>query len=1060
MLEGMTAPSEFNIRVICRFRPMSDVERKANISSITKFPQSSDDTVFVGGRVYVFDKVFGPNVSQRKVYDEAARQIVADILNGYNGTIFAYGQTASGKTHTMEGSLEDDDQQGIIPRIVSDIFDHIYSMSDNLQFQIKVSYFEIYMDKIRDLLNTNKNNLAVHEDKNRVPYVKGCTERFVASPEEVFEAIEEGKANRHVAVTNMNEHSSRSHSVFLIDVKQENLETDKKLTGRLYMVDLAGSEKVSKTGAEGSTLDEAKNINRSLSALGNVIAALADGTKSHVPYRDSKLTRILQESLGGNARTTVIICCSMTAFNECETKSTLYFGQRAKMIKNTVIVNEEVTAEEWKRRYDREHERVVRLRGQMAACERELLRWRSGQQVDESQMVDFQYCDSTIDESISSDSTMARFTPTSTAADQNLANHKKSANSRPRTNNYHLPSEHNIGGSSITDDERVLIVEKQCDALYRRLDEKDDDINQLEQRLNLSNQKQTESEDVILQLREQNQHVLNELALMQSENSKMREEIRELLSALQELAVKCDQKTVERNAEADKADVAIAENRTLTDQLTMTTNELNQLKGDTSYRRDYLQEVMDEIKKEFDEVLKECLNKGEDNGSVNISFQPCYLDELHSGNDVDSTDRVPTNLDSSSERAARSCKLACGQIKMEMKHMHERLELCNSKLAGANSTIAAQKNRIEENNSRIRDLTARLARVKDAKEDVESQLKALEQSNLCSAGNTDKGSSTQAALDSQATITRLECELSDKRKAIDEYKERASVLLAANQDLQEKISDISEQYNKKVEEADELLRYRKKQERSKSELLALESIVASELANLQQIRKIFVDNMRKRAQMTQVTSDQMVCISKRKNSASGVDPTTVRESPTQTDETAKSLSNESNAIADSPCELTAEQSVNGRFTAIEMGEARLPDRCGSIVQKQKIEFLEDNLKSITTVYRDLIKENADLKLEIPKLEKRLTATYERLRNLENALTEAKESATKDRKKYMLEVNRIREAVRNRQMGPRRYGNTATIVKPIKGGGAGITDNGFNTNVISHLQMRKHKPSDE
>nr|XP_031529683.1 kinesin heavy chain-like [Vicugna pacos] len=133
---------------------------------------------------------------------------------------------------------------GIIPRIVQDIFNYIYSMDENLEFHIKVSYFEIYLDKIRDLLDVSKTNLSVHEDKNRVPYVKGCTERFVCSPDEVMDTIDEGKSNRHVAVTNMNEHSSRSHSIFLINVKQENTQTEQKLSGKLYLVDLAGSEKV------------------------------------------------------------------------------------------------------------------------------------------------------------------------------------------------------------------------------------------------------------------------------------------------------------------------------------------------------------------------------------------------------------------------------------------------------------------------------------------------------------------------------------------------------------------------------------------------------------------------------------------------------------------------------------------------------------------------------------------------------------------------------------------------------------------------------------------------
>nr|XP_032625981.1 LOW QUALITY PROTEIN: kinesin heavy chain [Chelonoidis abingdonii] len=187
---------------------------------------------------------------------------------------------------------------------------------------------QVYHACAMQIVKVTKTNLSVHEDKNRVPYVKGCTERFVSSPEEILDVIDEGKSNRHVAVTNMNEHSSRSHSIFLINIKQENMETEQKLSGKLYLVDLAGSEKVSKTGAEGAVLDEAKNINKSLSALGNVISALAEGTKSYVPYRDSKMTRILQDSLGGNCRTTMFICCSPSSYNDAETKSTLMFGQR------------------------------------------------------------------------------------------------------------------------------------------------------------------------------------------------------------------------------------------------------------------------------------------------------------------------------------------------------------------------------------------------------------------------------------------------------------------------------------------------------------------------------------------------------------------------------------------------------------------------------------------------------------------------------------------------------------------------------------------------------------
>ena len=352
-VRDMQASKSSNIKVVCRFRPVN--ERERGLPICVEFGadgtqvEASSPAEGNAPLKFNFDHVFPPTTPQAMVYESAARPIVESVLEGFNGTVFAYGQTGSGKTFTMMGAnVDDENLKGIIPRMINTVFSAILSASDHLEFTVKVGYCEIYMEKIRDLLNPIKTNLKVHEDKSRGVYIADLTEQYVSDEAEVYQLMKVGTANREVAATQMNEGSSRSHSLFLMTISQNNTLDFSAKTGKLYLVDLAGSEKVGKTGAEGKRLDEAKTINKSLSTLGLVIFSLTDGKSTHVPYRDSKLTRVLQDSLGGNSKTSLIITCSPSIFNEAETVSTLRFGIRAKQIKNKPKVNKEYTIAELK----------------------------------------------------------------------------------------------------------------------------------------------------------------------------------------------------------------------------------------------------------------------------------------------------------------------------------------------------------------------------------------------------------------------------------------------------------------------------------------------------------------------------------------------------------------------------------------------------------------------------------------------------------------------------------------------------------------------------------------
>ena len=338
-----------NVNVICRFRPMNDLERTSGNEQVCEYTSPTSLTFHSSREKNVyrfnFDRIFPPSSTQQDIYDFGVKGIIDSVLDGYNGTVLAYGQTSSGKTYTMQGEMEEEKTQGIIPRMISHVFKHIYKNEDT-DFMIKVSMIEIYQEKIRDLFDVSRVNLNIREDSIKGIYVDGASERYVGCPNDVLVLLEIGSANRAQAATNMNEHSSRSHSIFILTINQTNKKEGFSKIGKLYLVDLAGSEKISKTGATGHTLEEAKIINKSLTTLGRVINNLTDGKSTHIPYRESKLTRVLQESLGGNSKTCLIITCSPSIYNESESLSTLRFGERAKKIKNKPKINKEITVAE------------------------------------------------------------------------------------------------------------------------------------------------------------------------------------------------------------------------------------------------------------------------------------------------------------------------------------------------------------------------------------------------------------------------------------------------------------------------------------------------------------------------------------------------------------------------------------------------------------------------------------------------------------------------------------------------------------------------------------------
>ncbi|VAI13534.1 unnamed protein product [Triticum turgidum subsp. durum] len=351
-----------NVQVVIRVRPLNNSEKTVHGYNRCLKQESAQTITWIGQPEtrFTFDHVACEGVNQEVLFRVAGLPMVENCMAGYNSCVFAYGQTGSGKTYTMLGEISDlevrpSPERGMTPRIFEFLFARIRAEEESrrdekLKYNCKCSFLEIYNEQITDLLDPSSTNLALREDIRNGVYVENLTELEVGCVNDIIKLLMQGSMNRKVAATNMNRESSRSHSVFtcIIESTWEKDSTTNLRFARLNLVDLAGSERQRTSGAEGERLKEAANINKSLSTLGLVIMSLVDltnGKQRHVPYRDSRLTFLLQDSLGGNSKTMIIANVSPSLCSGNETLSTLKFAQRARLIQNNAVVNEDASGD-------------------------------------------------------------------------------------------------------------------------------------------------------------------------------------------------------------------------------------------------------------------------------------------------------------------------------------------------------------------------------------------------------------------------------------------------------------------------------------------------------------------------------------------------------------------------------------------------------------------------------------------------------------------------------------------------------------------------------------------
>lgn len=342
------------VRVALRCRPLVPKEINEGCQCCLTFVPGEPQVIVGTEKAFTYDYVFDPTAEQEEVFKTAVSSLLSGLFKGYHATVLAYGQTGSGKTYSMGGTYtaaqENDSSVGVIPRVIKRIFEKKENTKE-CEICLAVSYLEIYNEEIHDLLSASKDkpSISIREDPKEGIRIVGLTERQVMSAQEMVGCLEQGNSARTVGSTAMNAASSRSHAIFTVTLEQRRgADKSDSIVSKLHLVDLAGSERQKKTKAEGDRLKEGISINKGLLSLGNVISALGDESKKNtfVPYRDSKLTRLLQDSLGGNSHTLMIACISPADSNMEETINTLRYADRARKIKNKPIINVDPRAAE------------------------------------------------------------------------------------------------------------------------------------------------------------------------------------------------------------------------------------------------------------------------------------------------------------------------------------------------------------------------------------------------------------------------------------------------------------------------------------------------------------------------------------------------------------------------------------------------------------------------------------------------------------------------------------------------------------------------------------------